>query len=60
MCCPACHSLKSRVVETRRFGRDIYRRRECLAYECGKRFNSIERAPARLKWPAELMKAVLR
>ncbi len=42
MRCPYCSSFNTKVVDTRRAGEAIRRRRECL--DCGRRFTTYERA----------------
>ena len=44
MLCPYCQQGDSRVVDTRRVGTGIRRRRECL--RCGQRFTTYERVAA--------------
>lgn len=41
MRCPYCHHDDSRVVDTRKVGSAVRRRRECL--KCGQRFTTYER-----------------
>jgi transcriptional regulator NrdR family protein len=47
-----CKHLKSQVLETRRLGPEIYRRRMCQC--CFKTFVSMESSPDGLQMPTEL------
>ena len=40
MTCPYCGCSDTRIVDSRKRGDSVFRRRECI--ECGKRFNTIE------------------